>query len=92
MEQPSAADGGVLTFESVECGEQQPGLAVIDIPDIAASLLVTEVTQDGDPVMAIQDLMSPDDMRAALGRTQEYRAALKVESNVSEFPSEGSGR
>ena len=37
-------------------------------------------------------IASPDDMRAALGRTQEYRAGMKSGSNVSEFPSEESGR
>jgi len=37
-------------------------------------------------------IVSPDDMRAALGRTQEYRAAMKGENNVTDFPSEGAGR
>jgi len=37
-------------------------------------------------------IVSPDDRRAALGRTQEHRAAMKTERKVSEFSAEGAGR
>ena len=37
-------------------------------------------------------IASPDDMRDAIEKTRAYRESLESESNVKEFPSEGTGR
>ena len=85
VEELGTADRGVLAFQPIQGREQDLRLSVVHFPDVTPSVTMSQLLQDPDPMVTIENLepvgfggMRPDDeVRIAPGALQMRRQLVQ---------------